>query len=46
MSDGGVDATQEKQGDGKFEDVTQAVGIRKEISLLGVTFVDYDHDVT
>src|SRR5258708_2162450 len=31
-------------GDGKFEDVTQAVGIRREKGCVGVTFVDYDHD--
>ena len=32
------------KGDGKFEDVTQAVGIRRERGCVGVTFVDYDHD--
>ena len=31
--------------DGKsFEDVTQAVGIRREPGCIGLTFVDYDHD--
>jgi Tfp pilus assembly protein PilF len=31
--------------DGKsFEDVTQAVGIRREPGCVGLTFVDYDHD--
>jgi Flp pilus assembly protein TadD len=32
------------KGDGKFADVTQAVGIRREKGCVGVTFVDYDHD--
>src|SRR5207245_1684059 len=32
------------RGDGKFEDVTQVVGIRKEKGCVGTTFVDYDHD--
>ncbi len=27
-----------------FEDVTQAVGIKREPGCVGVTFVDYDHD--
>ena len=33
-----------KSGDAKFEDVTQAVGIRREKGCVGVTFVDFDHD--
>jgi Tfp pilus assembly protein PilF len=33
-----------KSGDAKFEDVTQAVGIRREKGCVGLTFVDYDHD--
>jgi Flp pilus assembly protein TadD len=32
------------KGNGKFEDVTQKVGIRRENGCVGVTFVDYDHD--
>jgi len=32
------------KGEGKFEDVTQAVGIRREKGCVGLTFVDYDHD--
>jgi hypothetical protein len=32
------------KGEGKFEDVTEAVGIRREKGCVGVTFVDYDHD--
>jgi len=32
------------KGDGKFADVTQAMGIRREKGCVGVTFVDYDHD--
>ncbi len=32
------------KGDGKFADVTQTVGIRREKGCVGVTFVDYDHD--
>src|SRR6266849_2998254 len=31
-------------GNGRFADVTQAVGIRREKGCVGVTFVDYDHD--
>jgi len=31
-------------GDGKFADVTEKVGIRREPGCVGVTFVDYDHD--
>jgi len=31
-------------GAGKFDDVTQTVGIRRESGCVGVTFVDYDHD--
>jgi Flp pilus assembly protein TadD len=32
------------KGDGKFVDVTQTVGIRRQQGCVGVTFVDYDHD--
>jgi tetratricopeptide (TPR) repeat protein len=32
------------QGDGKFQDVTDTVGIKREKGCVGVTFVDYDHD--
>jgi len=31
-------------GDGKFVDVTEKAGIRREKGCLGLTFVDYDHD--
>ena len=32
------------EGDGKFADVTQKVGIRREKGCVALTFVDYDHD--
>jgi Tfp pilus assembly protein PilF len=32
------------KGDGKFDDITQTVGIHRENGCVGVTFVDYDHD--
>jgi len=31
---------QRNKGEGKFEDVTQAAGIRREKGCVGVTFVD------
>jgi tetratricopeptide (TPR) repeat protein len=31
-------------GAGKFSDVTEKVGIRREPGCVGLTFVDYDHD--
>src|SRR6266699_683818 len=31
-------------GDGRFDDVTKAVGIRRDKGCVGMTFVDYDHD--
>ena len=32
------------QGKGKFAEVTEKVGIRRERGCVSVTFVDYDHD--
>src|SRR2546425_333013 len=32
------------EGNGKFADVTQAAGIRREKGCVSLTFVDYDHD--
>lgn len=32
------------EGSGKFKDVTEAVGLRREPGCVGPTFVDYDHD--
>jgi len=31
-------------GHGKFEDVTEKTGIRREKGCVAATFVDYDHD--